>query len=84
MPISKYGNQFGVEQQLRMLSKWLAEYGFREAAELVSAAAVSVHDKTHQSRVRKTQLSARPQQQNAREPSSTTNVSDSPALQKAN
>lgn len=40
----KYAGKYGVEQQLKLLSKWLAESGFGEAAILVSAAAVSVHD----------------------------------------
>jgi hypothetical protein len=43
----KYAGKYGVEQQLKLLSKWLTETGFDEAAMLVSAAAISVYDATH-------------------------------------
>jgi hypothetical protein len=43
----KYAGKYGVEQQLKLLSKWLAETGFSEAAMLVSAAAISVYEATH-------------------------------------
>lgn len=47
MPDPKYAGKYGVEQQLKLLSKWLAETGFSEAAVLVSAAAISVYEATH-------------------------------------
>ena len=40
----KYAGKYGVEQQLKLLSKWLAETGFSEASMLVSAAAISVYE----------------------------------------
>jgi hypothetical protein len=43
----KYAGKYGVEQQLKLLSKWLAETGFGEASVLVSAAAISVYEATH-------------------------------------
>lgn len=43
----KYAGKYGVEQQLKLLSKWLAETGFSEAAMLVSAAAISVYEAKH-------------------------------------
>lgn len=43
---SNYAGKYGVEQQLRLLSKWLAERGFGEASMLVSAAALSVYEAT--------------------------------------
>jgi hypothetical protein len=48
MQESKYAGKYGVEQQLKLLSKWLSESGFGEAALLVSAAAMSVQDMTAQ------------------------------------
>jgi hypothetical protein len=48
MQDAKYAGKYGVEQQLKLLSKWLAESGFGEAALLVSAAAMSVQDVTGQ------------------------------------
>ena len=39
-----YAGKYGVEQQLKLLSKWLAETGFSEASMLVSAAAISVYE----------------------------------------
>lgn len=41
---TKYAGKYGVEQQLNLLSKWLAETGFGEASMLVSAAALSVYE----------------------------------------
>jgi hypothetical protein len=46
MQDAKYAGKYGVEQQLKLLSKWLSESGFGEAALLVSAAAMSVQDMT--------------------------------------
>jgi hypothetical protein len=46
MQETKYAGKYGVEQQLKLLSKWLSESGFGEAALLVSAAAMSVQDVT--------------------------------------
>ncbi len=43
---TKYDGKYGVEQQLKLLSKWLAETGFSEASILVSAAALSVYEAT--------------------------------------
>jgi len=47
----KYAGKYGVEQQLALLSKWLAESGFGEAAMLVSTAAMSVKDATDRKRL---------------------------------
>ena len=44
---TKYAGKYGVEQQLKLLSKWLAETGFSEASMLVSAAALSVYEAMH-------------------------------------
>jgi hypothetical protein len=51
MQDDKYAGNYGVEQQLKLLSKWLSESGFGEAALLVSAAAMSVQDMTGQKSV---------------------------------
>ncbi len=54
----KYAGKYGVEQQLALLSKWLAESGFGEAAMLVSTAAMSVKDATDRKRLARMHSSA--------------------------